>query len=306
MKSLAQRFLAKMGLALVLKSQRQELGVLSWLKSLAQRFLEQTGFALVLISQRQELRELARLVSTDNFRNLLLELPPEQILSIAPYLRMSKSQLAQDLFVLAELSAKKHGFFVEFGATDGITLSNTWLLEKSLAWQGIVCEPAQCWHERLAACRKCIIDTRCVWKTSGEMLPFFEAPHTVGAELSSIKGKGYYPKGVLPGATGERAGIEYRVETVSLTDLLDHYQAPPLIDFLSIDTEGSEYDILSAHNFNKYRFRIIAVEHNARPIRHSIFNLLTSHGYKRKYEHASAWDDWYILEPAMQQVEGKQ
>ena len=265
------------------------------MKSVAKYLLARLGVALVRIEQRQNLRLLERLVSADNFRSLLLELPPEQIPSIAPYLQSSKSQLAQDLFVLAELSAKKHGFFVDFGATDGITLSNTWLLEKSFDWQGIACEPARCWQERLAASRKCIVDTRCVWKASGEMLPFFEASHTIGAELSSIKGKGY-AEGVLPGRPGESAGIEYLVEAVSLTDLLDQYRAPQLIDFLSIDTEGSEYDILSVHNFNKYKFRIIAVEHNFKPSRLKMCSLLTSHGYIRKYEYSSAWDDWYVLD----------
>ena len=47
-------------------------------------------------------------------------------------MKMSKSQKRQDLFVISELGFKQGGYFVEFGATDGETLSNTWLLEKKI------------------------------------------------------------------------------------------------------------------------------------------------------------------------------
>ncbi len=59
---------------------------------------------------------------------------------MAPY---SNAQLLQDLWVLYELKEKRHGYFVEFGACDGISLSNTLLLEKTFGWQGALAEPAR-------------------------------------------------------------------------------------------------------------------------------------------------------------------
>src|SRR5262245_15786531 len=51
------------------------------------------------------------------------------------------AQLCQDLLVLFLLDGKRDGYFVEFGAMDGITLSNTFLLESKYSWRGIAAEP---------------------------------------------------------------------------------------------------------------------------------------------------------------------
>ena len=91
-------------------------------------------------------------------------------------------------------------------------------------------------------------------------------------------------------------GVLYYTKTISLLDLLDKYNAPKTIDYLSIDTEGSEYDILSSFDFSKYKFKIITCEHNFTEQREKIFNLLTSKGYRRKYTDISNVDDWYFLE----------
>ena len=64
------------------------------------------------------------------------------------------------------------------------------------------------------------------------------------------------------------------METVSLTDLLDDHSAPLEIDYLSIDCEGSELEILKNHNFDKYSFKVITCEHNFTEKRKKIYDLL--------------------------------
>lgn len=65
------------------------------------------------------------------------------------YFVSSKAQLRQDLFALSYLDFKKNGYFVEFGATNGVDLSNTYLMEKEFGWNGILAEPAVVWHKDL-------------------------------------------------------------------------------------------------------------------------------------------------------------
>ncbi len=89
-------------------------------------------------------------------------------------------------------------------------------------------------------------------------------------------------------------GKIYNVETISLNDLLLKYDAPLDMDYLLIDTEGSEFDILSNFDFDKYTFKVITCEHNYTPMRQRIFDLLTKNGYIRKFEGLSKFDDWYI------------
>ena len=200
----------------------------------------------------------------------------------------SKSQLKQDLFVLSELGFKRNGYFVEFGATNGLYLSNTYLLEKKFGWLGIVAEPLKSKYAELIRNRSCHIEDKCVWKNSGELLKFLEANDQ---DLSTIL---EYQDNKDLHHESQKNGQISDVETISLNDLLKKYNAPRLIDYLSIDTEGSEFEILSNFNFEKYEFRVITVEHNYTNQREAIYNLLTSFGYKRKFEKLSEFDDWYI------------
>lgn len=197
------------------------------------------------------------------------------------------SQLGQDLVALLHSGAKRGGFFVEFGATDGISLSNTLLLEKKFGWTGILAEPARCWHAALKENRTAVIDTDCVWSSTGSMLQF-NMPSA--GELSTIAS---FSDCDSHGHERQR-GETFDVRTVSLVDLLDRHHAPKHIDYLSIDTEGSEFAILNAFDFNRYRFGLITCEHNYTPERQKLHSLLSAHGYTRKFTTLSKWDDWYF------------
>jgi FkbM family methyltransferase len=198
----------------------------------------------------------------------------------------AKAQLFQDLWVLWEMKGKTGGFFVEFGAADGMDLSNTYLLEEKYGWKGILSEPMPDWHPQLKR-RTAIVDTRCVWSVSGEKLPFLcsNIPELSGLK-ETASGDGHSGK--------RRNARQVEVETVSLYDLLKEHHAPQVIDYLSVDTEGSEYEILSHFDFASFQIKLITVEHNYSESRQKIHDLLSRNGYLRVFEEFSSCDDWYV------------
>jgi FkbM family methyltransferase len=198
----------------------------------------------------------------------------------------SRSQLGQDLWVLEKLNWKQGGFFVEFGATDGVLLSNTWLLEKSFQWEGICAEPNPKFFEKLQRNRNCYLSSACVHRNSGEKMQFVLAD-VYGGLVAHAREDDHLAKRAAYEANGE----VMQVETISLMDLLDRYNAPQVIDYLSIDTEGSEFTILEGIDWERYQFRCITVEHNFAAQRQQICSLLMANGYEL---HEAQWDDWYF------------
>jgi len=201
----------------------------------------------------------------------------------------SKAQLHQDYFVLCATNNRENGYYVEFGATDGVSLSNTWVLENMYGWKGILAEPAHCYQKDLLANRgkNNHIETACIWKNTGDTFSFNE----VGV-LSTIHS--FSDKDAHSEIRMKNKNI-YDVTTLSLVDMLDKYNAPKHIDYLSIDTEGSEFDILSAFDWDKYKIDVITCEHNFTAYRQKIYDLLIDKGYERVLPELSKFDDWYIL-----------
>lgn len=200
----------------------------------------------------------------------------------------SNGQMMQDLYVLYKLP-KRGGFFVDFGATDGITINNTYLLEKRMSWSGIVAEPLPAWHAALQRNRGCAIDLRCVWTSTGESLEFLAPADTPElSTLNSFRDADHHNT-----ARAKNASI-FQVKTVSLNDLLLANECPKYFDYLSIDTEGSELAILRSLDVDRWKPRIITVEHNyMEEERAKLKHLLNSYGYVREFEMFSKWDDWY-------------
>lgn len=229
------------------------------------------------------------------FRDLVLLISYWKFLKFGlSVLKKSNSQISQDVFVLLYRSKQKQsdvGFFVEFGAADGINLSNTFILEKEFNWQGILVEPAKIWHKKLQMNRKCIIDFSCVHTESGGMINFLEAQDAFySSSLQTFESQR------REFGNEEIIHDSYDVPTITLSDLLKTYKAPPFIDYLSIDTEGSELDILRTVDFNVFQFGIITLEHNYGENRKSIEKYLTTNGYRRIHKWLSLHDDWFVLD----------
>lgn len=204
--------------------------------------------------------------------------------------KYSKSQLNQDLFALSVILRKrqefKDVFFVEFGAADGVLHSNTWLLEK-LGAQGLLAEPCKSAFQKLTYNRTSILDSRCVFAESRQSIVFQEMTDNQLSKISEIDSSAIrsHKQIILD---------SYLVETVSLRDLLLEHHVPYNISYLSIDTEGSELQIIEKFNFEIYRFDFISIEHNFRNDRYQIDLLLKLAGYKKVHSRISRFESWYI------------
>lgn len=195
------------------------------------------------------------------------------------------SQLGQDLWVLDQTGRKRGGFFVEFGATDGVLLSNTLLLEAEFGWSGICAEPNPAFFEKLQRNRDCITAPDCIGGQTGRTVEFILADEYGGfAEFADSDAHSNRR------AAYRKAGKMIELETISLDEFLKKYDAPRRIDYLSIDTEGSEFEILEAFPFAEWDIRLLTIEHNFTPIRAKIRKLMEGHGYICTEQ---KWDDWY-------------
>jgi FkbM family methyltransferase len=211
---------------------------------------------------------------------------------LAEYFYKAHGQVYQDLVVQMYLGWKHDGYFVEFGATDGYDISNTYLLEKEFGWSGILAEPARHWHDKLPNNRSCNIDFNCVWPRSNEKVMFNEGNIRPDASTAEIYMDYNSDIELFRGGTKEI----YEVDSISLLDLLAKYNAPKNIDFISMDTEGSEFDILTGFDFNQYKVKFFSIEHNSKEVnRQKIYNLMVSKGYERVLANISQWDDFYLL-----------
>ena len=251
----------------------------------AQRALRVFGLEMTTLSEIENLRSSKRAAFDLQFLMRLAEYLP--LTELKFLLTGSRSQLRQDLFVLAMLRFPKNGYFVEVGATDGISLSNSYFLERAFEWSGILAEPARVWHESLFKNRSCKVDSRAVWSISGDTLAFREPRTATLATLDLFSSVDLH-------AREREDGKLYPVSTVSLLELLETHGAPKVIDYLSIDTEGSELEILRVFDFSQYTFKVITVEHNFTIARESINGILNENGFFRVLEDLSSFDDWYL------------
>jgi FkbM family methyltransferase len=186
---------------------------------------------------------------------------------------------------LNDIFNKEKGFYIELVANDGITYSNTAFLEYEKNWTGILIEPSS---EKYEECLKnrpdnIIINCACVSNEYKENTIYGD--FDIGSMMSSIN--------------GNRLGNNNLVEVKSLTleKILDfHLPMHKIVDFLSLDVEGYEFEVLKGLNFEKYSPKYILVEIYTKDME-SIFNFLKEKDYElisnfTNYNHSDnpGWD----------------
>jgi hypothetical protein len=215
------------------------------------------------------------------------------LLERAPREALMYSQFGQDLYIVEQLGGQRGGFFLDSGAADGALASNTLLLESVYGWTGVCVEPNTEFFAQLVRTRRALCVNCCLYDRE-DVVEFVESAYVLGGILDAydprVLGEAKRRFSVPEDAAGKPKTVRKQTRTVG--SVLDACAAPRVIDFWSLDTEGSELAILRSFPFDRYAVRILTVEHNWGPARGAIRGFLESRGYV----HAAAFgvDDCYV------------
>jgi FkbM family methyltransferase len=174
-------------------------------------------------------------------------------------------------------------WFVEAGAHNGLYDpvaggSCTLALEQA-GWDGLCIEPST-YFANLAANRRCKVSCTALGEKDDQVKMFRQI---LGdrVELSGLLDH-FQPDRRAKLRSGDMPYRDRRVVTLTLTTALAEHDAPATIEFLCLDTEGSELAILRGHDFNRYRFLTAFVEYNGvGSRREELQSFMASRGYER-------------------------
>ena len=194
---------------------------------------------------------------------------------------MNKKELeAREAELISSFFGQREtGFFVEVGANGPRFLSQTWHLEEK-GWRGILIEPNPA----------CALQLRQERRNATVFQVACSAPEKTGEALfhfSSSSGLSGLEKHV------DDPDIRYdrseKVKVMTLDAILDSAEHPP-VDFVSIDVEGTELDVLKGFDLARHRPPLLLVEDKVNNLRKHTH--LTRHGYK--LVRRTSLNNWYI------------
>ncbi len=168
----------------------------------------------------------------------------------------------QDVLVASLFNNKENGVFFDIGANDGITINNSYYLEKNLDWTGVAVEPVGYIFEKLKANRKCHVVNGCVSPRSGKE-KFLELVGNANM-YSTLKthNTGLTARRIRKRKKRQNSQLkEVEVECYTFSDLVNKFGFEK-VDFLSLDTEGGELEILKSIDFELTPVSVISVENN--------------------------------------------
>jgi len=194
-----------------------------------------------------------------------------------------KSQVGQDDWVIRMTNGKRNGYFLDIGASDGITINNSYVLENKYDWDGICVESDEDIFKELIANRNCKCVNTAIY-SENTIVPFVQEPY-----------KGI--KSCIQIPSGE---IVRMVNAITMGKFMTDNDVPKYIDYISLDIEGADYEALRGFPFDEYRVGFWTIEHNAYMdegiLRDKIRKIMTEHGYKVVADISSDvgfFEDWF-------------
>ncbi len=188
------------------------------------------------------------------------------------------SQWGQDEFVVKYFKEKKNGIFFEAGALDGLEASNTLALERSYGWTGVLVEPLPEMYNQLIVNRpSCHNFHLALYNRQGTII--FQKNDGEGRNLSGVP-EAYHPKH-SKWANSVSPNIQnINLPCDTLANVL-HSLNIHRVDYLSLDTEGSELQILENFNTKEFDIELLTIEVNDyTDFEEKITKMMDSKGYE--------------------------
>ena len=173
---------------------------------------------------------------------------------------LGRSAGMEDQFVIDYFNGKKGGYMLDIAAACPVSGSLSIKLLDQYEWNGILVEPSVVHKNNIKACYSDVEGVKC----------YFGAIHQ---SLRSVEL--YEPDGIAVGCASidpERMNLDwlqphskrsYSVSAIPIMELLKKYNAPKNIDFLNLDIEGAEPNVLNYLDFNEYNIQLICIEYGA-------------------------------------------
>lgn len=181
------------------------------------------------------------------------------------------------------------GYFVEAGAVDGLGGSTCYALEKE-GWKGICVEANKYEYEKLNRNRK----AKCVnvaLSNRNNKVKFYVSKNKFRSGIMDSLQKNKNPNDKSGWKQMGKKDM-YEIDSISLTSLLERYGAPDIINYLSLDIEGSEFDVLSGFDFKgKYKILAITIEG------YDCIKLMKENGYlhvNNPYNRKANYEQYFI------------
>ena len=172
---------------------------------------------------------------------------------IDPKAIVSYAQYREDLILLALLLDVKKGYYVDIGANYP-TIDSVTKLFYDKGWSGINVEPIKSLHEQLQKERPRDTNLQCgIGSKAGEEALFREYKNISGHSTFVDSQKEAHDESV--------ESVDYKVQIQTLEQIFNKYK-PGHINFLKIDVEGYEYEVIKGNNWLKYRPEVICIEAN--------------------------------------------
>jgi FkbM family methyltransferase len=194
---------------------------------------------------------------------------------------MFHSQDNQDKYLETNIfKGYKNGFYVDVGAHDGITINNTLYFEKNNNWRGINIEPIKKVFDKLVINRQNSINLNCaVCNNDGETDFLCNTGYT--EMISGIKDnfdirhlERLQCENIQHGSITEVIKVETKkLETILHENDISH------INYLSIDVEGAEFEVIKSINFDKVFIDVIGFENNYNDVSVPIVEYLQNKGF---------------------------